>query len=46
MNNSSTSNYGTRIYVVCFPLKEKSEEVPKKLGNGMCRAELALTKTF
>jgi len=46
MNNSKTSNNGTRIYVVFFPLKEESEEVPKKFGNGICRAVLALTKTF
>jgi hypothetical protein len=31
MNNSKTSNNGTRIYVVCFPLKEESEEVKKNL---------------
>jgi len=36
MNNSKTSYNGTKIYVVCFPLKEESEEVSKKFGNGIC----------
>jgi hypothetical protein len=31
MNNSRTSNNGTRINVACFPLKGDNVEVPKNL---------------
>jgi hypothetical protein len=36
----------TEYMLSVFPLKEESEEVPKKFGNGICRAVVTLTNAF
>jgi hypothetical protein len=46
MNNSKTSNNGTRIYVVRFPLKEESEEVPKKIWKWNLQSSTDINQNF